>query len=306
MKKINHVTSGSALLLVLTAIALLSLVILGVVQTTQSNVGNYLLFAKRDQARRLAESGIAFAIHPKITPEDPLLEQRINPLESFKVTLISEGGRLNINYILAQNDLPLLTHLFTTWGLPLEEAQSLVDCLADWVDPDSLKHLNGAEIEDYQSQGRSLTPKNQPFQSVDEMANVFGMDQLEKVHPEWRDSFSIWSEGPLDLQEASAELISIAAEVSLPLAETLVQYRTVVDPNNSTQSKKRKFDNVAQAALILGMNDAKFNKVGPRLTVNTQTFRIKSVGIIDHFQHTIETILRRNSEPMIYLYWNES
>ncbi len=297
---------ASALLLVLTAIALLSLVILGVVQTTQFNVENYLLYAKRDQARRLAESGFAFALHPQIEQDDPLLEQQINPLESFKVTFVSEGARLNINSIIAQNDFPLLVHLFTSWDLPLDEANALVDALADWVDADGLKRLNGAELEDYEALGRAVLPKNRPFQSIDEMSNVLGMEKLEKLKPEWRDAFTTWSEGPLDLNEASAELISIAAEVGLPQAETLVQYRTRVNPNDNTELKPQKLLSVEQAAQLLGISSDKLAKIASRLTVNSQTFRIKSIGKIDHFQYQIEAILRRNTQPTIYLHWNES
>ncbi len=297
---------ASALLLVLTAIALLSLVILGVVQTTQFNIENYLLYAKRDQARRLAESGLAFALHPQIEKEDPLLDQKINPIESFKVTLVSEGALLNINTILAQKDLRLLVHLFTSWDLSLDDATALADALADWVDADSLKHLNGAEQEDYEALGLTIVPKNRPFQSIDEMGNVLGIKQLEKRKPDWRNFFTVWSEGPLDLNEASAELIAIAAEVGLPQAETLVQYRTRVNPNDNTELKPQKLTSLEQAAQLLGLSGEQLAKVGNRLTINSQTFRIKSIGKIDHFQHQIETILRRNIQPPVYLLWRES
>jgi len=297
---------ASALLLVLTAIALLSLVILGVVQTTQFNIENYLLYAKRDQARRLAESGLAFALHPQIEKEDPLLDQKINPIESFKVTLVSEGALLNINTILAQKDLRLLVHLFTSWDLSLDDATALADTLADWVDSDNLKHLNGAEQEDYEALGLTIVPKNRPFQSIDEMGSVLGIKQLEKRKPDWRNFFTVWSEGPLDLNEASAELIAIAAEVGLPQAETLVQYRTRVNPNDNTELKPQKLTSLEQAAQLLGLSGEQLAKVGNRLTINSQTFRIKSIGKIDHFQHQIETILRRNIQPPVYLLWRES
>lgn len=297
---------GSALLLVLTAIAILSLVILGVVQTTQFNIENHLFYAKRDQARLLAESGIAFVLHPQIEPEDPLLDQKINSIESFKVTLVSEGSRLNINSILTQNDLPLLTHLFTSWDLSLDESQALVDALADWVDADNVRRLNGAEADDYESHGLTARPKNRSFQSVEEMASVIGIETLEKKRPDWRDSFTVWSEGPLDLNEAPVELISIAAEVGLPQAEILVQYRTTVDPNDSTQTKKRKLTSMDQAAQLMGLTGDQLSKVSRRLNINSQTFRVKSVGKIDRFEHTIETVLRRNTQPVVYLLWKES
>ncbi|MES2307457.1 MAG: hypothetical protein V4507_01225 [Verrucomicrobiota bacterium] len=304
-----HLTDShraSALLLVLTTIAILSLEILGVVQTTQFNVENHLLFAKRDQARRLAESGVAFVLHPLVDAEDPLLEQKINSMESFKVTLVSEGARLNINSILAQNDLPLLTHLFTSWDLSLEESQSLVDAIADWVDADNVRRLNGAESDDYDAAGLSSKPKNRSFQSVGEMETVMGIGILEKKRPDWREAFTVWSEGPLDLNEASAELISIAAEVGLPQAESLVQYRTIVDPNDRTKMKKQKLVSLDQAAQIMGISPDQFTKVSRRLTVNSQTFRIKSTGIVDHFTHTIEAVVRRNIQPVVYLLWSES
>lgn len=298
--------NASALLLVLTSIAVLALVIIGVVQTSQRQIEDYLLYTKRDEARRLAESGIAFALHPQIEKEDPLYTQKISSTQSFEVKLLSEGARLNINHILAQNDTRLLVRLFRTWDLPLEEAQPLVDALADWVDPDGLRRLNGAEKEEYESERRPTKPSNLPFQSVDEMENVIGMEKIQKLKPDWKDSFTVWSEGPLDLNEASAELISLVTEVGLPQAETLVQYRTVEDPSNPEKPKNRKLESLEEAGKLLGLSSEQLAKIGSRITMNTQTFRIQSTGILHQFRHQINCVVRRNSVPIVFLLWSES
>ena len=68
-------TSASALLLVLWCVAVLSITILAVARMVQNDVDDAGLKNRRVEARELALTGIAYGMHPKIDPWDPLLNE---------------------------------------------------------------------------------------------------------------------------------------------------------------------------------------------------------------------------------------
>jgi hypothetical protein len=86
-------------------------------------------------------------------------------------------------------------------GVDQVKAQALAAAIADFRDADNFRRLGGAEEADYRAAGLAWGPKNAPFDSVDELQQVFGMTtQLyERVAPslttysavETRDFFSL-------------------------------------------------------------------------------------------------------------------
>ena len=88
-----------------------------------------------------------------------------------RVVIRDESAKIDIN---TANDA-LLRGLFTSAGLPEEEAAHLVDAVLDWRDADSLKRANGAEEEDYRAAGLAYKPANEPFQAIEELQLVLGM-----------------------------------------------------------------------------------------------------------------------------------
>jgi len=51
-------------------------------------------------------------------------------------------------------------------------------------------------------------PSYKPFVSYDEVELVMGMDAVQKARPDWRESFTLWSGGPLNINEAPPDLIA--------------------------------------------------------------------------------------------------
>src|SRR5215472_2889624 len=92
---------GSALLLVLFTIILLTGLITATVGFLKNDVDEYGARNKEFRARQLAESGLAFGMHPMVNAEDrSLLEQKAEDGGSFHVSIVSESARLNINFLL--------------------------------------------------------------------------------------------------------------------------------------------------------------------------------------------------------------
>ena len=82
---------GSALLIALWAIAMLSVTILGVVEYVQNDCEEVLSMKRDLRALQLANSGVAVALNPQVKRGDAILSQRMGPGESFVVHLRSEG-----------------------------------------------------------------------------------------------------------------------------------------------------------------------------------------------------------------------
>src|ERR1700749_1186362 len=97
----HHRRRGSALLLVLFAIILLTGLVTATVGFVSNDVDEYGALNKAFRARQLAESGLAFGIDPQVQNQDrALLEQVMPDGGRFHVFISSESTKLNINFIL--------------------------------------------------------------------------------------------------------------------------------------------------------------------------------------------------------------
>jgi hypothetical protein len=214
--------------------------------------------------------------------------------EGYDAKVISEGGRFNINAIILQDDKALLKSMFMDWGLELEAAQEVADALTDWIDSDDDEQLNGAEKTYYEGEGRINQPFNRPFYDVNEVALVRGMDLVEALRPDWREWFTIWSGGGLDLNEAPAELIAAAAEI--PVEQAIIIPETVrgTDGERDTLDDVP-FENAADALDLLGIDAESRPDIAKRFTLNDATTRVESTGFAEGAKRKITVILRNRA-----------
>ncbi len=252
------------------------------------------------RARQVAEKGIAIGSNPVVKRSDPMLRYTNEETgEGFEVKIISEGGRFNINSIILQEDKALLRSMFVDWGIELDTAQEIIDALSDWVDADDNEALNGAEKKFYEEAGRINQPFNRPFYDLSEVSLVRGMDLVEAVRPDWRNWFTIWSGGALDLNEASAELIAVAAEVPVDQADIIPETVRGLDQLRDTIDDVP-FQNAAQALALLGIDMEGRPDLARRFTVNDATTRIESIGHADGANRKITVIVRnRTGRPAL-------
>jgi general secretion pathway protein K len=297
----SKTASGSALIAVFWIMAILSLAVFAAVKVVYHDADVAASQINGFDALQAAERGIAVAVNPAIEKMDPLLDWSDEELDiSYRARITSEAARFNINVILMRKDKQLLVDIFTDWGLELEDAQMIVDNLTDWIDPGDLTELNGAEVEWYESQGRPNHPFNRPFYNLDEMRLVKDMELLEQAQPRWRKWFTIWSEGKLDVNEAKAELISAAAEVSIDDAQNLIDHVLGADLERDTEDDQP-LNNIQEALVMLGVSDFQAPVVTPRLTAGSdKTTRIVSDGRAGTVKRRITLILKNlTGQPAI-------
>ena len=100
---------------------------------------------------------------------------------AVRISIQDEASKIDLN----QAPVELLSALFELQGIERGKAQSLADAIADFRDPDNLRHAHGAEAAEYRDARLAWGPKNAPFQSVEELQQVLGMtaDVYQKVAP---------------------------------------------------------------------------------------------------------------------------
>ncbi len=297
---ISRKSSGAALMAVLWLIAILAMACMATLRVISFDMELASAKVHGSRARQVAEMGIALGSNPVVKRSDPMLRQMNEETgEGFEVRVISEGGRFNINSLILQDDKELLKSMFIDWGLELEVAQEIADALADWIDADDDEQLNGAEVKYYEAEGRINQPFNRPFYDLSEVSLVRGMDLVEAVRPDWRNWFTIWSSGGLDLNEAPAELIAAAAEIPVEQAEIIPETVRGTDGIRDTIDDVP-FQNAAAALDLLGIDAEGRPEVVRRFTVNDATTRIESTGTAEGAKRKITVIVRnRTGKPAL-------
>ena len=291
MKSLSHSSPharGSALLAVMWIIALLVMLVgttaLLLSEDVETSTTRRMMF----RARVLAEQGLAIGAHPQVKPDDPMLRHEVAPGEGYIVTVVGEDGRLNPNVLLMREDRNTLMRIMKAWGLKLNEMQIIIDSLLDWVDQDPLQRLNGAETRFYNTPG---FPFNRPFRTVDEMALVRGMDYVERIYPGWREWFSIYSTGVVDVNEASAEVISALTGADPRFAGELVARRLGRDGERGTKDDLL-YPDVASALRLLNVTALDPEKLNGILGVQSSIRRIESTGVAGEFRRKLYAVIR--------------
>ena len=243
---------GSALIAVFWMIAVLGMVMFAGAKALQADSQYTRMMRGRIFAKRYAEMGIEVARHPVMREDDPLLHFSSNDGGGYNVKLVAEEARLNANHLIQTGDKVLLRRLFTSWGFKEEFVSALCDALKDWVDADGNVSLNGAEKRDYEKMGFEGMPFNRPFKEVEEMLHVRGMDIVNIERPDWREWFTVFGDGRVDVNDARPELIALLADVPLERVQPLLKLRAGRDGALHTQDDVR-LGSVPQVAQLLGV-----------------------------------------------------
>jgi general secretion pathway protein K len=301
---LGNEAQGSALILVLWCLLLLGMAVFGVVEMVELSIEHTSHEELALEARGLALSGLALGLNPQLLKDDPLLAQKPLAGRQFKVSLESEGSRLNLNYVLLSGHREILVSLFTQWGLKVDQADHVADCLYDWITPGDLKSLNGAKANDYAEAGLPQRPTYKPFDSFDEVKLVMGADLLIKAKADWENSFTLWSGGPLNVNEASPELIAAIFSLDPKRVTYITDARNGRDGIPGT-SDDVPIPDVKTLQGQLGVGDLAMKALGSEISFNDPNRRVESVGQAEGTQVMISVVTRLNASPIEYFLWSE-
>lgn len=278
---------GAALLAVLWIIALL----IGLVAATSMLLMQDVELAavKRQvfRARMLSEAALAIAMNPDIKADDPLLRRQVAEDEGFIVEMTGEDGLINPNVLLQREDRETLRRIFQAWGLNIQQSNVMIDRLLDWVDRDDFARVQGGESKLY---GRNGMPFNRPFRSIEEMALVSGMEIVEEMYPNWRNWFSVYASGTLDVNEAAPEIVAAVTGADIRFAQNLRSQRVGRDGILNTQDDNPMPD-LQSALAILGVpGDAQ--ALSAILSVQSSTRRILIKVQVGDLQRQTAAVVR--------------
>lgn len=297
----SRTARASALLLALWAIVFVSFTVIGVTGIVLAGQEESTALSQLFQARQIARNAAVLAIHPKIEEGDPLLKGQSDIGGTYEVKLVSEGARLNINEVLKKEKRDVLQRLFEKWEVPDTEASIAVDSLLDWVDVDPHTRLNGAEQDFYQQNSpRSKFPLNQPFSTVEEMAFVRGMDAVAARKPDWQNAFTVWSEGRLDMNDASSELIEAVCDVTAAQAEQLLSVRARMKEFPDVNAKRWK--DVQEPLRLLGLSAQQAAELEPLITSTSAVWRAESTGTLGGKNATVCLVFSKGKAQNGVLY----
>lgn len=286
---------GVALLLALVAVMALSVIAAALYQSSQPSWDESTLARARYQAGLLAESGLNLALHPQIGAGDVALRHEIAPGRSWEVLITSEGGRFPLNSMTNETVRTAAAELFVLWGLDAAAASQVADSIADWIDTDSDPLPNGAENAWYASVDYPQFPPNDVFTSLEQLPFVAGMDALERVQPFWRDHFTIRSDGLVDFNAASREIIQAITGATEDAAANLVAVRNGDDGIWGTEDDYT-FGDTGEVQSLLGLSESEWSAISDLVTVAGTVKRIESIGRVGDFSERRVLIAEETTE----------
>ena len=238
-------------------------------------------------ALAFAWTGASLAMHPEVERDDPLLRS-VNWITELK----SEDTKLNPIATLERGDRELLLELFIAWGAEADDAEAIVDSLQDWIDEDDLPSANGAEFDYYEELGRYGQPLNRPFIHLDEMAAVNGMELIAKLNPAWRNWFTIYGSGQINIAEADAAMIVQVGGFAMEDVQTFISERNGEDGIAGTEDDMQ-FASSREAVASVGPSVYPLDLIEQRFSVRGTLVRIKSTGISGPARVGLELVVAR-------------
>lgn len=300
MKTSGYLRRGSTLLLVLWALFLLSAAVLAFAAFIQQDI-RVAAQGNRDlDAIAMAHSGLALALHPMVTEQTPVLEESFPGGLGFRVKIVSEGGKLNLKWLLEGEDprkITMLKQWLELRGLAYDERERLVDCLLDWVDSDNEHRINGVEED-----GEYIAA-NKMFETIDEIAQVRGAEPLLATEG-WREELTLDSNGPIDVLSAEPEILRLLPGFGEAAIARFVQFRRGKDGIDGTIDDNV-FKNLEDVRVFIGVSKPQFQEIGGLASVKDPTMRITSEGIAANVVRQVEVVARKSGSNPTILSWKE-
>lgn len=300
MRRFQKTGRGAALMLSLWALFLLSAMVISWAleidsRLTLSGSANRIL-----EAEAMACSGAEVALHPTIKPGSPNLKRQIDGRESYEAQISGEGGRLNLNWLVAGEDptrLEILRKYLENKGIDLNEREHMIDCLLDWVDPDNLVRLNGAEeSEDYH-------PANSLLTRIDQLKKVKGWAEFTSA-PGWDNDLTLNSSGPIDITWASRDVLMALPGLTEPLVEAFLQIRRGPDGIDGTQDDVP-FKSLEEVRTVLGFSPDQFSALSGIVGFKDPVIRIVSVGKSGDTTRVVQMVVRKVGNGAQMITWKE-
>src|SRR5438477_1502979 len=292
---------AAAIMLALWALFLLSALVISWALDIDSRLSISGDSTRMLKAEAVACSGAEVALHPAVNPGSPNLSGELDNGATYQARLTGEGGRLNINWLVAGEDpekLEILKRYLENKGIDLNERETMVDSLLDWVEPNTgLHHLNAPpESDDYHPSHTLLT-------QIDELKKVAGWADFTSA-PRWDDDFTLNSGGPVDLVWASRDVLLSLPGLTPEMVDRFLQLRQGPDGIDGTDDDMQ-FKGIDGVRAVLGLNEEQFKQLNGLISFKDPIFRVVSIGTAGKAKRTVQMVFRRVGVMPSVITWKE-
>ncbi|HEY2101753.1 MAG TPA: hypothetical protein VGH08_00725 [Chthoniobacterales bacterium] len=291
---------GAALLLSLWALFLLSAMLMSWALDIDSRLAVSGSENRILEAEAMAASGAEIAMHPAVRPGSRNLQGKLGPGQTYEARLTGEGGRLNINWLVAGENplrIEMLRRYLEIKGIDLNERDRMIDCLLDWVDPDNLVRLNGAEEEE------DYHPSNTLFTRIEELKKVRGWEAFTAT-PGWDDELTLNSSGPVDVAWASRDVLRALPGMTDEIVDHFLQLRRGPDGNDGTPDDTT-FKSLEDVRNALGISPQQFQALSPFISFKDSILRVVSTGRSANMTRVVQVVFRRAGTAAQMISWRE-
>ncbi len=292
-------SSGAAVLLALWALFLLSALVISWTLDVDSRLTLNGESSRVLEAEAMATSGAEVALNPNVSSGSIALHRSLARDQSYDARIVGEGGRLHLNWILSGENpvrIELLDKYLELQGIDLNERDSMIDALLDYVDPDDLPHLNGVETEP------GYRPRNGLLKRIEELKDVKGWEKFT-ARPNWEEDFTIYSTGPVDLAWASRGVLLGLPGLNEQIVDRYLELRRGPDGIDGTEDDPV-FESLEQVRLALGFSPEQFAQLSGLIGFKDPVVRVVSVGKSGKATRTIQMIIRKGPNAQM-IRWKE-
>lgn len=318
----NSSKTGSALILVLWTVIIMSLLIGTFAFEMHIEAKIATLERQRFKAQEIARAGFEYAnallSAPQLTTDkiadetdsfqsaSDRLRNGMNisgltydlPDGAFTLSIESESGRRNINK-LSEDEWTLL---LDECGIPTTEQDKLIDCYIDWIDEGDLHQLNGAESDDSFYVELGYNCKNAPIETIDELRLIKNFTPLiidggttedGEVVSGIADKLTVWGDGKVNINSTSEEVLMSFLELDEAAIDEILDLRNGLDGEEGTK------DDGFKSLDEIGLDKQNFSTESPYL-------RITSRAQTENFIYEIQSVVYLNNDKVTVVFWSES
>jgi hypothetical protein len=277
----SKLRSGAALMLALWALFLLSAMIISWALDINSRLVVSGNASRVLDAEAMASSGAdvalaEVALRPNAAPSSPNLHRQLDRGEGYDVQMRGECGRLNLKFLTVGEEpakLEILRRYLTLKGVELNNIDTMIDSLLDWVSPgQGIHHLNACpETDDYR-------PPHAPLTSVDDLKKICGWAEFTSK-PGWDEDFTVCDQcnQGIDVAWASRDVLR-ALGIGDDYVDRFLQLRAGPDGADGTADDVQ-FNDVRDALTRgLGLNNQQISQLQNLIGFNFPVFRVVSEG----------------------------
>jgi hypothetical protein len=306
---------GAAIMLAIWALFVLSVMVVSWALDIGTKVTNSGYANRSLEAVAMACSGaeIAMAIPFNSKPNLPVLKGTFGKTQSYDARITGEAGRINLNWVAAglltgdQMRHELLRKFLEVKGIDLNDRDRMIDCLKDWVDPDNLVSLNGAEDDG------GYKAANRPLASLEDLKRIRGWEEFTS-QPDWDADLTLKSDAPptqgtIDIRWASRDVLLSLPEMTEGQVDRFIAVRRGPDDIEGTEDDLTFKEPRPTPAEALGITQQQFDQFAQPLLVPTnapaEVLRIVSVGKSGAVTRTVRMVVRKSGNAIQLLTWKE-